>query len=56
LPLRQRLGAKFNSIGERPEDLAALWKRYYNTPKGKGPPEKFVEKFKEFCMNEVKGA
>lgn len=30
--------------------LASTWKRYWNTPKGKGTEAKFVEKFNEYCV------
>lgn len=31
------------------DGLAAYWKRYWNTPGGKGTPEQFVEAYQEHC-------
>lgn len=32
-----------------PEDLALIWKRFYNTPDGKGTPAEFLEHYRLYC-------
>lgn len=35
------------------KDLALYWKRYYNTPKGKGTVEEFIDNYKRYVIRET---
>jgi len=34
------------------EDLATVWKKYYNSPKGKGTEKEFIENYKRYVMEQ----
>lgn len=40
---------KFPNVDScRPEDLARIWKKYYNSEQGKGTEEEFLENYREY--------
>ena len=44
----------FNDIPETVEEYAHAWKKYYNTHKGKGTEEQFINNYKKYISNEPK--